>query len=75
MRKLIPLKIIASFPSIKQSIDGDIGDLPLVSTRNALVQKYQLDGDNTYILGCNNNVLFSKHNFKLMSGLKQKYYS
>ena len=34
--KVNPFKVIASFPFIKQSIDGDKGDLPLVSTINAL---------------------------------------
>jgi len=47
--KVNSFKIVASFPSIKQSIDGGTGDLPLVSTINTLVGKYQLDGDNAYI--------------------------
>ena len=70
--KVNPFKVIASFPFIKQSIDGG---LPLVSIINALVGKYQLDGDNAYIFGRNRQYVFSKLHSKLMSGLEQKFYS
>jgi len=47
--KLNPSKTVASFPSIKQGINCGTGDLPLVSTINILVGKYQLNGYNAYI--------------------------
>ena len=62
--KVNPFKVIASFPLIKQSIDGDKGDLPLVSTINALVGKYQLDGDNAYIFGRDRQYAFFQAPFQ-----------
>ena len=62
--KVNPFKVVASFPSIKQSIDGDTGDLPLVSTINTLMGKYQLDGDNAYIFGRDRQYAFFQAPFQ-----------
>jgi len=59
-----PFKIIASFPSIKQCIDGDSNDLPQISTINTLVGKCQSDGDNAYIFGCDTQYAFFQAPFQ-----------
>jgi len=59
-----PFKVIASFPSIKQRIDGDSNDLPQISTINTLVGKYQLDGDNAYIFGRDRQYAFFQAPFQ-----------
>ena len=62
--KVDPFKIICSFPSIKLSIDGGTRSLPLASTINTLVGKYQLDDDNAYMFGRDRQYAFFQAPFQ-----------
>ena len=61
-----PFKIIASFPSIKERIDGNSESLDTsqIGTINTLVGNYQLDGDSAYSFGRDRQYAFFQSPFQ-----------